>query len=740
MKPLTFSSARSVRRICALVTLAATAWAQSPPPAAEPLTRIVDVHALPREQAAEGRPVAVRGVVTIVSSEKRDFIIEDETDGIFVQSIKDTENPAIQSVSVKNLKPGMLVEVRGVTRPGGYAPVIEARSVKLLGTAPLPAARPAALSMLLAGAMNSRRVELGGVVQRVDQPGKGGVTSLQIANHEGRFTVEIQEPEGMDIGRLLDAEVRVTGACGSVFNLRGELTGIRLRAQGAGDVVVVTPALRDPFAVPEAASHALRPFQQNPASLHRQRLSGQVTLARPGEFLFLLGKERSFRVNTRSEEVFAPGDVVEASGFVALSDNFAVMNEALIRKTGSAPRSVPMTITKDELFTPRAPLAGLLRVEDFDGRLVTLEGQLVKTEVVKGNERQLYLDCDGSIIIARLGKNVTAAALSHLQPGSEVEATGICEVSRQEGWPPKWTDWHMPESVSLLLQNAGSIRVLRAPSWWTRGRILWLASGLAVIVVVGSGWVALLRRTVRRQAGRIEQALRSHRDSELEFAAARRERNHLAADLHDGLQQLITGASYRFEAALRHLGPVPAGAGEQFAAARAAIERTRSGLRECLLGLRQVEEGPAEFAAMLRSAVTKMEHWPEGAVEIATEGEPFPLSRYVMGSLLLLMQEAVGNAFRHGAATRVRVCLHYRPESLEMCVEDNGSGFDPKQVPEATSGHFGLESMRHRLLWLGGGTEITSEVGSGTRIIARLAREKAAPKIPEPAEREEAAP
>jgi len=148
-------------------------------------------------------------------------------------------------------------------------------------------------------------------------------------------------------------------------------------------------------------------------------------------------------------------------------------------------------------------------------------------------------------------------------------------------------------------------------------------------------------------------------------------------------------------------------------------------LRETLFALRKVEEGPAEFPALLRHAAEKMEHWPPGAVEIAASGEPFPLSRHVMGSLLLFMQEAVANALRHGAATRVRVALSYEAASLEMRVEDNGSGFNPEEAGDTATGHFGLSSMRDRLRWLGGTAEIRSQPGEGTTIIARLSRTKA---------------
>jgi signal transduction histidine kinase len=97
-------------------------------------------------------------------------------------------------------------------------------------------------------------------------------------------------------------------------------------------------------------------------------------------------------------------------------------------------------------------------------------------------------------------------------------------------------------------------------------------------------------------------------------------------------------------------------------------------------------------------------------------GETFPVSRKVMGSLLLLMQETVGNAFKHGAATQVRVSLSYDPAFLEMRIDDNGCGFAPDKVPGPKEGHFGLESIRLRMKWLGGGVDVRSSPGKGTTV------------------------
>jgi signal transduction histidine kinase len=83
---------------------------------------------------------------------------------------------------------------------------------------------------------------------------------------------------------------------------------------------------------------------------------------------------------------------------------------------------------------------------------------------------------------------------------------------------------------------------------------------------------------------------------------------------------------------------------------------------------------------------------------------------------LKIGQEAIGNAIRHGHATRVDVTLDYRRGSLALHISDNGCGFDPEAHNHASHGHWGLKNMRERAEDIGGHLGITSSPGSGTRI------------------------
>ena len=82
------------------------------------------------------------------------------------------------------------------------------------------------------------------------------------------------------------------------------------------------------------------------------------------------------------------------------------------------------------------------------------------------------------------------------------------------------------------------------------------------------------------------------------------------------------------------------------------------------------------LAGFFRYAASRMPHW-EGVVEISEKGTPPPELRRHGGRLLMILQEAVGNALRHGGAEHVRVRLASDGASFKMTIRDDGCGFTP---------------------------------------------------------------
>ena len=91
----------------------------------------------------------------------------------------------------------------------------------------------------------------------------------------------------------------------------------------------------------------------------------------------------------------------------------------------------------------------------------------------------------------------------------------------------------------------------------------------------------------------------------------------------------------------------------------------------------------------------------------------------------LTIQPLVENAIRHGVRIReegiVRVSTFRTGDGHEIRVEDNGIGFDAKEIKEIDSSHIGIRNVTERIDKMCGGTlQIDSRIGEGTVITIRL--------------------
>jgi len=86
-------------------------------------------------------------------------------------------------------------------------------------------------------------------------------------------------------------------------------------------------------------------------------------------------------------------------------------------------------------------------------------------------------------------------------------------------------------------------------------------------------------------------------------------------------------------------------------------------------------------------------------------------------NLLLVVKEALANAMKHSAATKIRVSFDFERSHVLVRIEDNGSGFDPAE--KRAKGN-GLVNIHRRTTDLGGEIEICSSRGQGTSLKIRV--------------------
>jgi len=682
---------------------------------AEILTRCAEIRALPRERAMQGIPVRVRGVVTMLPLDSPASFTVDDGTGIWVGPPPASAGPALQL----KVQVGDLVEVVGRTHAGHFAPTIAFSDVQILGRAPLPESRQIDRLGLESGLHDCQRATLWGVVQSAERVSKAGQPSLnlRISTATGHFNFLLYHPFTQPVASLVDAEVSVTGVFISFFNSRREFLGARIFANNPGDLKILRQAGGDPFSVPIIALGEAMGFSSRGMEIHRRRVRGTVTLSKPGHFFFIQEQQHALRINTRQMEGLEPGEVVEVAGFFQMEHHRAEMNEAVFRRVGRQTPPVPKLVSLEQAFV-REPRAMYAFPEDYDDLLVALTGRLVSVDNKPGTPLRLNLECEGILVPAEFTTQQDSAFLAALRPGSELLVSGICSLTYSLSRPVN--DWPVPVAMKLLLRGPDDVRVVVAASWWTPERLTAALGITALVLLLAIAWVALLRRRVALRSAQLSEEMRAGRDAAVEFETTLRERNRLAADLHDTTEQSLTGLAFQLEATLALHHKAPERSRQHMTIARQLLDRSREDLRRSIWNLRAVPLEQHTLAEALREVAADRSAGQTVRILVDVRGEESPLPDIVSGNLLLLAQEGITNALKHAHPSQIELSLKFSPVDVELSIRDDGRGFDPAQANGPKDGHFGLQGMRERIKRLGGKLEIRSSPDQGTTIIASV--------------------
>ncbi len=196
------------------------------------------------------------------------------------------------------------------------------------------------------------------------------------------------------------------------------------------------------------------------------------------------------------------------------------------------------------------------------------------------------------------------------------------------------------------------------------------------------------------------------------------ERNRLARELHDSVNQMLFSASLTAEAAALLVDSDPEQAKRQMHAARQLTSQAMEEMRSLIFELRPADLGSDGLVATLGKHVEVLRRVHGKEIALAVEGER-RLEARLERETFRIAQEAIANALKHGAPARVDVRLRMPDGVLRLEVADDGRGFDPES--HELYRHLGLVSMRERAEAIGGTLEVESRPGAGTKVSLEVA-------------------
>jgi len=214
----------------------------------------------------------------------------------------------------------------------------------------------------------------------------------------------------------------------------------------------------------------------------------------------------------------------------------------------------------------------------------------------------------------------------------------------------------------------------------------------------------------------IENAHLTERSRELTVVE---ERNRLARDLHDAVNQTLFSVTLTADAAALLVDSEPGRAKDQLHTVRQLARGAMEELRSLIFELRPADVASDGLVETMRKHVDVLRRVYEVDIELELDDAwpPSPLAErevVLEREIFRIVQEAIGNALKHSGAGRVSVRLSMPDHRVLVAVVDDGSGFDPTG-PQAQR-HLGLVSMRERAEAVGGDLRIESSPGAGTTV------------------------
>ena len=302
------------------------------------------------------------------------------------------------------------------------------------------------------------------------------------------------------------------------------------------------------------------------------------------------------------------------------------------------------------------------------------------------------------------------------QNGKDAEARDQIRLSLQA------RQQALSTAVSRLLvennegEEQAAARITQIYDGVQRQLYIFLAATLIAIVLTSLYLIRSNRKIYARlaelseQRSDLAQKLISTQESTL---------RHISRELHDEFGQVLTAIGSLLGRAGKHASegsPLR----EDLKEVQEIAQSTLNNIRTLSQALHPVLLEEAGLESTFDWYIPTVGRQTGLALHYEKTGKPFPVETSAGVHIYRVLQEALNNVSRHSGDTDAWIWLRFSPDSLELEVEDHGTGF----VAEKMQRGIGLVAMRERAELIGGTLAISPRPQGGTRVRLQIPRSK----------------
>lgn len=243
-------------------------------------------------------------------------------------------------------------------------------------------------------------------------------------------------------------------------------------------------------------------------------------------------------------------------------------------------------------------------------------------------------------------------------------------------------------------------------------RNLLLVIGGAALLIALVVWSRL--RAVRRANREILSAQRKLMESE-RAREAEQVRTRIARDVHDDISSDLTKIGMLGSDVRSELGVHAGAAGEKLDRIKELSREVGRSVQDVIWAVDPKRDSASELVDRSRAYAERMLHGAGIALSLQFEheGPDVAIDPATRRDVFLLLKESLNNALKYAKATALDVRLRTDETGYELCVRDDGSGFDPDAARGRGNGLLNMEARAQRL---GALFAISSAPGKGTEV------------------------
>ena len=254
-------------------------------------------------------------------------------------------------------------------------------------------------------------------------------------------------------------------------------------------------------------------------------------------------------------------------------------------------------------------------------------------------------------------------------------------------------------------------------------RLVIVAGIIVFLSLLFTGYLFYRRYKLKKEKELQDTLLQQREAATIDILTAEeKERKRIAADLHDGIGQLMTAAWINLQVLEKQL--TTAGYEQQ-----QLLGKTTLLVGESCKEVRQVSHNMMPNALLKRGLINAVREFTQQIdksvllIKLQSEGLQTDLNSITETILYRVIQECVNNCIKHAEATELDISINNSDEGIDLLIEDNGKGFDTTLINENEDG-LGLQNIRSRISFLKGTVHWDSSPGNGTVVAIHIAHNK----------------